>query len=438
MHLVRVTTRNFKRLPCPRTWLACVLLMPFLAFATGAMAQPRDADARVLIEKAGDAFFHVEVTGTPLDAQSPFQESERFGKAFAVSPNMLITAFHVVGDENEWQLSRTTRDEITRAVRRLDRTVEITGTSPRLGTLTEVIVLPAVTHAIDAAAVLVPELNLNTYFQLSLCDIREGATYSALMTDSQQPADESSLNSVRLIKLRASGYRPTEYGALYVFVPEDAPEFSTEPWGHGGSPVFDAEGNVAAVISAVTATAEGPKVLATPIQPLFPGTNRLLARAPNPSRSANALLKCSMVDMLKRIHDQVASHAIWSVAAEIEDGRPTDDIQFDYESVADPPNIDSIEVRYQFWGIENEGEELTRIAHRPSNEDVVVLTPGRKSRSFSTSEIVSVGRRLVEPFIADGRGSIRFLRLTITPTLSTGETLENRRKVHEIQWSDFQ
>lgn len=437
MHLVRVTPR----VPLPharRAWPFVLLLLICLWVAVRAQAQPLDDDARVLLDKARQAFLHVEVRGTPLDPTNPLQESERFGKAFAISPDMLVTTMHVVGDEAEWKLARNTRDEITRAVRPLDRTVEVTGANGGQVPLRDIIVLPAATHAIDAAAIFVPGLDLDSYYQHSLCDIREGEIYAALMTDAADPADRRSVDSPTLVHLRASGHRPGEYGGLYVFVPEDAPGFSAEPWGHGGSPIFDADGNVAALISAVTATSEGIRILATPIQPLFPGTNQILARGPDTSTASRAQLKCSMLDMVARIHDQVASHAIWTVSAEMEDGRASGDILFEYESVADPPNIASIEVRYQFWGTEKEGDELTRIAHRPSNEDVVVLTPGRLLRSFATSEIVRVGRRLVEPFISQGGGSIRFLRLTITPTLTTGQTLESRRKVHEVQWSDFQ
>ncbi|MDH3199015.1 MAG: hypothetical protein OEO21_12330, partial [Candidatus Krumholzibacteria bacterium] len=354
----------------------------FCLASAPAAVQAQTVDEVSLRKTAAQAFFHVEVSGTPLDSSSPLQEARRFGKAFAIGESTLVTAMHVVGDDGEWKLARTTRDEITRAVRPLAREVHLTGANGAEVPPADVVVLPAPTHAIDAASILVPRLTLDEYFQLSLCDINEGEIYTALMTGADQPAGSDSVNSLEFVQLRAAGYDPPDYGALYVFNPEGTPAFASEPWGHGGSPIFDIEGNVVAVISAVTVTADGPKVLATPIQPLFPGTNQLLARAPDPSTAAHVRLKCSMADMVKRIHDQVASHAIWTVTAETEEGRPTGDIVFEYESVADPPNIAAIEVRYQFWGTESEGEELTRIAFRPSREDVVVLNPGRQARSF--------------------------------------------------------
>lgn len=416
----------------------CAAVLALAVVCAQAEAQTGNGSEEAILEKAELAFFHVETRGTPRDPDDPTQEAVRSGKAFAVGQNTLVTARNVVGAETEWKPARTTRDEINRTVRPLLRDVRLGAVGGMEIAPDSLLVLPPPSNAIDAASIVVPGLKLGAYFQLSLCDLVDGKIYNGLMTGAADPSQDDSLRNLTVVPLVARGYQPATYGALFVFEPVEQPTYASEPWGHGGSPILDEDGNVAAVIAAVTVGAGGvSKVLATPIQPLFPGTNQLLARGPDPA-ARNDRLKCSMVDMVARIHDQVASHAIWTVSAESEEGRPTGDILFEYESVADPPNIASIEVRYQFWGTENEGDELTRIAHRPSNLDIVVLDPDRRQRSFSTSEIVSVGRRLVEPYIQPNKGSIQFLRLTITPTLTTGEVLENRRKVYEVQWSAFQ
>lgn len=438
MHLVRLghrprrSRRGFARAAC------LCLALGHAHFPQPAAAQFFGVSEDAILEKAARAFFHVAVDGTPRSTTDPLQEAQRSGKAFAVGSDMLVTALHVVGTEAEWQLARTSRDEITRAVRPLDRTITLTPADALQRPLTEVVVLPAPTNVIDAAGMMIPGLGLDTFFELSMCDIVRGKTYHALMTRANPPSDRDSINNLALVPLVAGGYETADYGPLYVFDPQGAPEFKSEPWGHDGSPVFDEDGTVVAVVSAVTVTANGTKILATPIQPLFPGTNQLLARAPVPNPLASQRLKCSMADTVRRIHDQVASHAIWTVTPEVIDGRATGNILFDYESVADPPNIASIKVEYQFWGPEKKGKETTRIAHRRGDQDIVTLEPGRQGRTFSTAEIVSVGRTLAEPYVRQGNGSIVYLRLTITPTLDTGETLDSRSKTYEVPWSAFQ
>lgn len=408
------------------------------SICTSASAQPDDASEQAILEKARQAFFHVETQGTPRDPSDPTQEASRWGKAFAVGPDTLVTALNVVGSETEWQFSRTSRDEITRIVRPLLRTVRLVAPGGGETSDDSLLVLPAPSAAIDAASIVVPGLQLSGYFDLSLCDIVEGKVYNALMSGAADPSAESSLEDLKVIPLVASGYEPASYGPLYVFEPDGQPTYASESWGHAGSPVFDEDGNVVAVIATVTVGAGGTfKVLATPIQPLFPGTNQLLARGPDPSAQSGQL-KCSMVDMVDRIHDQVAAHAIWTVSAEIDEGEPTGDILFEYESVADPPNIASIEVRYQFWGTEKESDiEPQRLSLRPWTEDTIVLN-AMKKRRFSTSEIVEVGRSLYEPTIFPTNGRIWYVTLIIVPTLTTGEVLENRRKEVDLQWSAFQ
>jgi len=439
MHLVRIAQSIAKSArPASGHGVRGPVALCLCLFPVAVNAQPFELVEPIILDTASHAFFNVEVNGTPEDATDPQQEARRFGKAFAVGDNMLVTSLHVVGSDAEWAPARTTRDEITRAVRPVKRTVQLSKANGSAQPFTDVVVLPAPTHAIDAAGILAPDLALGDYFQLSMCDIVKDKVYYALMTQSNPPTERNSVGNVTLAPVIADGYLPASYGPLYVFHPDGQPDFASEPWGHDGSPIFDDDGAVVAVVSAVTVTGGGTKVLATPIQPLFPGTNQLLARAPEPSLHGNSQLKCSMADVVRRIHDQVASHAIWTVIPEQRDGRPTGNILFEYESVADPPNIASIRVEYQFWGPEKKGKETTRIAHRRGDLDVITLTPTGLGRTFETSEIVGVGRALAEPYVKGGNGSIVYLRLTITPTLDTGETLENRSKTYEVPWSAFQ
>ncbi len=433
MHMVRLVLRM-------RPLSAALIVCAVAWHSTRAVAQSLDGSEEAILEKAALAFFHVETRGTPRDANAPTQEALRTGKAFAVGQNTLVTARNVVGSETEWKLKRTTRDEITRTVRPLDRTVTLGAVSGPEIAPDSLFVLPAPSSAIDAASIFVPGLQLGAHFQLSLCDLVEGKIYNALMTGASDPSSNSSLGDLKVVPLVARGYEPAAYGQLYVFEPVEQPAYASEPWGHGGSPILDEDGNVAAVIAAVTVEAgSASKVLATPIQPLFPGTNQILARGPDPSTHGGRL-KCSMVDMVGRIHDQVASHAIWTISPDTEDGEPTGDILFSYDSVADPPNIASIRVEYGFLGIEKAGRSFGRLfSGREPGQDFVVLEPERRRpRTFSTSEIVSIGRNLVERRIEPNGGSIWSIEVYITPTLKTGDVLTDREKRYEVQWSAFQ
>lgn len=419
----------------PVAWGAAVLLASGLAVSAAAQTPENSAE---ILERATEAVFHIEVTGTPSDPANPTQEAARSGKAFAIGPEMLVTALNVVGDETEWMLARTTRDEVTRAVRPLSRTVQLTdGRNFRIPP-GDVLVLAAPARAVDAAGIMVPDLKLKDYFHFSMCDIVEGQHYSALMTTSQQPGDARSVERLELVPLIAAGYRPGDYGALYLFESEGAPPFAPEPWGHGGSPILDADGNVVALISAVTVTGGGPIVLATPISPLFPGLGPMLAREPENAAATQAQLKCSMVDAVRQVRNQLKSHAIWSISPRPADNPDEVDIVFEYDSAIDPPNISSIEVRYMFFGTEVEGLPAGRIPHRPAAEDVITLRPNPKEpRTFVTSEIARVGRVSVANYVKPGNGAIEFVRLMIKAHLTTGEIVENRTKYYDIQWSDL-
>lgn len=414
------------------TILLCACLI-----GSSAGAQDVDEFKQVALKKARVALFNVEVMGTPSDPNDVTQEATRWGKAFAVGSDLLVTALHVVGSEAEWKLKRTTRDEITRAVRPISRTVSISAANGKYIDPGKTIVLPSPPHTVDVASILLPQESLSEFFQLSLCDLVEGETYFALMTTSDNPRIPASLEDLEIVPLIAQGYN-TEYGPLYTFLPDGAMLISSEPWGHDGSPILDAEGNAVAVISAVTVTAGGTIILASPIQPLFPGALQLLAKGSDTESVGGGRLKCSMVDTVRRISEQMSSYAIWSAFAEIRDGKPSGQIVIEYESVADPPNVASIEIRYRFLGIERDGEEESRInaPQREGEQDVVVLLPS-KGRSFSTSAIVAKAREVYLPYVRQNDGYISTIELLITPTTTSGDVLKKRVKTISIPWAAF-
>src|SRR5262249_13266341 len=144
---------------------------------------------------------------------------------------------------------------------------------------------------------------------------------------------------------------------LFVFDLKQAyPSIDWETDGHEGSPIFDEDGNVVAVVSAITLTSNDRKILATPIQsPLSPITS-LSSRDPSGMPGPSA--KCSLADTVRRINEQMSAYASWRVDVERNaEGYPDGQLLLRYESVADAPNIDSIEVEFDFFGKPREGNE---------------------------------------------------------------------------------
>jgi hypothetical protein len=147
----------------------------------------------------------------------------------------------------------------------------------------------------------------------------------------------------------------------------------------------------------------GHRILATPIQPLFPGASTLLSLAPELTELKSSL-KCSLADTVRRIHDEVSSHAIWSVDVKRDNEGKASTVHLSYESISQEPNISAIDVYYEFWGIDtNFKTDVTRISFQDPNPTSTIRlddTAPRKQREFEAHEIARIGRDIVEKHLA--------------------------------------
>jgi hypothetical protein len=397
------------------------------------------------------AFFHVTITGKLRSVGTP--EDTREGKAFAVAPNLLVTAQHLVGAPEEWEPKQNPPDldidpAVIRAVRPVDRNVRIvraTGTGPD-DDFANPMILPVSPYPVDTAAVSFPRLELPKFFRLSMCGIEAGQTYTALMTGAEKSAEPKSVDNPKAVELVAGGFDPAKYDALYYF--DLKPEASLKGVdGHDGSPIFDSEGNVVAVVSAVIVEAGSrTRILGTPIQPIFPGASSLMALGPDIAGNADTNMKCSLFDTVKRIKSEVAAHAIWSVEVDPPGlGDKDAKIRISYENVEENPSVDSIEVTYNFWGKDQDDQEqIEKIReYNDPNKNKIKLLPNiddSRPREFLTDEITRIGRELVLPHVKTARpvGFIDHVELKIVPTLSKqsgGRVLDKRPIVRDFLWS---
>ncbi len=436
MHLLRI---GHCASPRPPAWLLgdAAGLMTALCLAFGATAQPagQGASAAEVVLPPGveTAFFHVHVQGElneDLEGAGSVYRDERWGKAFAIGPDTLLTAQHVVGSRNEWKAQptdptepgeRAVPIEIRRVVQPLAREVTVVSGSAERNRTLEPIVLPAVSDAIDAAALTVPGLGNEIYFKLSLCSIERSRSYTAIVA-SNDPTRPESVQSPVPVTMIATGYNTQEYGGLYEFRPIDPlGVLPGAEWGHGGSPILDENTNVVAIVSAVVVESDVVTVLATPIQPLNPGAISLLAYEP----AGSPTMSCSMADTVRRISEQVAAYATWNVVAETElDGRtPTGDLLISYDPVVYPPNITALQVSYDFWGIERQGasEEPLEIPQGLGPESDPITPTESGGRVFEIEDLAKIGRR-VEIHSREDSGlpqaTIYFVRLRVIPVYS--------------------
>ncbi|MGO6667043.1 hypothetical protein [Rhizobium ruizarguesonis] len=411
-----------------------------LVQVTSALAQdttPIWRDTDWVSAKAKAAYFHISVKGTLADGEV----GQREGKAFAVGPNLLVTSQHLVGGSSEWKPATGIVVEVARAMHAVDRGITLRRVEGPPTKIENPNVLAAADLIGDAAGISVPAVKLDTRFRLSMCDIVQGHRYASIMTSADDPSDPSSIELPLLVELNAAGYQPAKYGPLYIFDLVDNPSFSGEPNGHDGSPILDEDGSVVAVVSAVTAKpgGNGYNVLATPIQPQFPSAAALLARAPDVTAGAEDGLKCSLSETVKRINDQVAAHASWTLRVDHEeDGRPKDEIFIRYESVAAEPNIDSIKVGFDFWGKQRKEAPTRRLTYSDTTINEIQLTRSApfSNREFSTSEIVLEGKRQVETLLNEKKegGYIDYVEVRVFEThLIDGRTL-TKETVLNFKW----
>jgi len=389
-----------------------------------------------------EAFFHVTVTGK-LQGTAPAEEISHNGKAFAIAPDLLVTAQHIVGGPDEWRHKTAEADHIEpaveRAARPLDRDIRITR-SDSGGEFANPMILPVSPYPVDTAGISLQGANLKRYFRLSMCRIQKGEHYAALMTNHNNPSDPHSVDSVAAVELEAMGYDPRKYDTLYFFKPVGSSSIERVD-GHDGSPIFDKEGNVVAIVSGVVATG-GHKILATSIQPIFPGASALTALGPDISGNSDTNMKCSLFDTVKRIRNEVASHAVWTV--EVEPAKSDNEfakVRISYENLEESPNIDSIEVTYNFFGLDQDDQTSVETIREYSdpNKNKLPLTPSGK-REFATTEIAEIGNTLVMPHVKAARpaGFIQYVQLKIVPKLSNrngGGILDRSPVTRYVPWS---
>lgn len=399
-----------------------------------------------VLDTAARALFHLDVEGALVGAPDGTVE-RRHGKAFAISPDTLLTSSHVIGDRSEWKLltdrtldGRILNDGVRRAARPINRVLRITGDSALSDGTDSLIPLPAPARAVDAASLTLPrpDLELEQFFSLSLCPIRPDQQYYALMSTAADPASAGSVaaDALKLFPLTAIGYQPDHFGGLYAFTIENTqPKARITPWGHAGSPIVDADGNVAAFVSVFLRHEGDETVLATPIQPIVPGTSRLLAAGP--VSFGPSTLKCSLSDTVKKIRNDVSSHAEWSIDIPRDRrGKVKGDIQLSYRSVSAEPNIKSIEVEYFFTGNSRKDSprqtDLPLMSGAEGINDPIFHSEDRQ-RQFELGQLFIEGRKIEDdPELKRKGGFISQVDLYIYPNLIDGR--QGRRAEFTFPW----
>jgi len=155
----------------------------------------------------------------------------------------------------------------------------------------------------------------------------------SLLSEADDIGNKDSIWSPRLFDLTPTGFRPLEYGSLYVFE-VDGVTLPQDGWGHAGSPILDRDGFVVALVSAIVRDSGKLLILATPIQPRTPGATNVLSLDTGFSSERRGHSKCSLSSTVRKIRNQVEEHATWNVKLERDlEGVPKDELTFSYESM---------------------------------------------------------------------------------------------------------
>ncbi|CDX58791.1 hypothetical protein MPL3365_30311 [Mesorhizobium plurifarium] len=396
-----------------------------------ALAQGHDAVwARHLV---ADAFFHLEVTGTrasKIGKPALVNGTPTFvGKAFAITPKLLLAPQHIVGYPGDWagkvsDPARPQLEEVTDALRPLDRKIGLTrlkSLEPADGLSNQIrdaFVVSPVAEELDVVALSLNKDTVSSPLHLSLCNIVDGNIYTAILTH-DTPQSAASMAELVAVPLVASGRNPELYGNLYVFQVKDSSGFKVTN-GHEGSPILDDQDAVVAVVSAViTDDAGNTTVLATPIGPSFPGAIDILSRAPDGALQNDSGVGCSLSQTVRRMNDRVATQAFWSVDAKRDKQGEIGKVVISYESTAEHPNVSAIKLNLEFWGKENGHQDtITRITDSREQKDQDFVVEGSDdAREFDTDEVSRVARELIKPRIKD-HGYISFVKVYIFPRLN--------------------
>lgn len=211
---------------------------------------------------AKNAYYHVTVSGKDTNNE----KVTRAGKAFAIAPDVLITARHVVGDRDEWF-----NKGVLGGVYLPSREVSISwmtkyGAGSTLKTENNLFITPSSTDTIDASRLKVNELD-DQPFILSACGIDENQTYRALVVDSS-PTTSNSISHPIFVKLKPADYNPTEFGELFVFKSFADDRRVLE--GDSGSPVLNEQDEVVGLLVGYVANDRDRRVLVTLVKSFAP------------------------------------------------------------------------------------------------------------------------------------------------------------------------
>lgn len=399
-----------------------------LSVAISDLAAAQEADGSLSLsaeELSRDRVFHVEVTGVPATGSS---EITRSGKAFAVGPNILITARHVVGSNGDWKPADAVPEEIARVTRRLQRVMSLTRVKEYdpvdLAPPTKrVFVVPPLSEELDAVIVSAPELKVHEPFRLSFCDIVAGKNYRVLLTE-DDPTQRESLGKPVAVDLVARGYKPDEFGSLYVFEPSAGQNFSKEPNGNGGAPIVDAAGDVVAMVSAVY-TQNATYILATPITPQIPGASNFLARIPGVD--GQDTVQCSLGQTVRKIYDRVASQYYWAVEVTRAEDGTIEKIVVSYDDPTSETAMPSVKILPTFYGItknfQDKPETIPDV--RPHEEQYLTSASSYGSRTYEFGGLKQIGSanyqrdaNNIARKCTEQKCGIKFLRIDIFPQVN--------------------
>lgn len=404
--------------------LVLAVLFVLIGTLAGKAQPPEELDAL-----AAEAFFSVVVSGTAADGA----EDTRFGKAFAIAPDVVITALHVVGTKSEWKSRPDDATGVNRAARPVMRQIALQRRG-EAASQTSNFVLPGLSEDVDAAAFSAPGLAIKRFFRLSLCPIRTGERFSALVSTSDDPAGADTVDDVTTISLVAQDFRPAQFDGLVVFGVGPYPDFHPEMNGHEGSPILDENGDVVAIISAVVADGGGHLVLATPIKPLLPGAQSALLEATLGGGASDGRLRCSLAETVDRLQDDVSKLIIWDVEVDYDktDGK-MNTVALTYSNAGATSRMTALRLYYEFWGVGDKiprpDTEIGRITFADTNADSVVMF--HPQRTIETLEVGRIGRQLVEPHVsskAGEKGSVQLVKLYITPFFGDVEGVTTVKK----------
>lgn len=409
---------------------AAIFLGTFLLHDHPAEAQATFDHEDSVLQTARSAFVHVLVRGDPVGEAA----GTRVGKAFAIGGHELLTARHIVGKNAEWKpqpadivpANLTLPAEL--AVR--NRTVHLRSQA-KIFSDSKVTVEDTLNLPDGLAAITVYAEPMRAGFRLGHCAVLTGSQYFALMADTRTPESDVSINTLHIVGLKAAPPEPGNYGALIPMDPIVGSMIARGKFeGHQGSPIFDVDGKVVAIVTAIVAEAGAERILATPIEPHHPGKSRL-----HQTYQGSPDSRCSLAHSVGLIRDQVSQHVNWRVEVEREpDGRPVDTIELINDSVSRGRNVAEITIKYEFWGTVEAGGSSTIIPHPSFDLNKVTFTgDDARKRTLRLAKIIEKGKNEVEEKLIEreeqenNRGSIYYVKLKIDTTLDSGVKIRNQR-----------